>query len=391
MAAEAFGLDARPKAARRSGQPRTRRGHEICRKCGSVFPAFNRNAFPFVARLENPLSFSNPVTIPSGASSAYRHKLPAKAKRHWCFCTPARALSQMGNSLMSVSFELAQPESDVISIRPLQPTIGAEIGGVDLRSPLPEAVRDAIRAAVIKYKVVFFRDQPITREQQSAFAREFGPLYTHPTTRRPEEAVLPAVHHIVPIDRLSPEDSTVRYGTNNDQLRDGYHTDTSWRLVPAWGAVLRPIHLPEVGGDTIWVDAHLAYQGLPESVKVRLDGLHVTHDFRHSLLKAGHDYPVVAHKVIRTHRETDQHILWVNFTQKPNIIGLDRAENAELLTIILDQYRRPENQVRFSWRPGSLAFWDNRSTVHYAVRNYGDFPRLMERVLIADEPQYADL
>jgi taurine dioxygenase len=95
--------------------------------------------------------------------------------------------------------------------------------------------------------------------------------------------------------------------------------------------------------------------------------------------------------VVREHRETGKKILWVNYTQKPRILGLDRTENLELLTIILDQYRRPENQVRFSWRPGSLAFWDNRAAVHYAVRNYGDFPRLMERVLIADERLYADL
>jgi taurine dioxygenase len=192
----------------------------------------------------------------------------------------------------------------------------------------------------------------------------------------------------VPHDPPKPEDLTIR---NGEYLRDGFHTDTSWRLVPAWGAVLRPVNLPEVGGDTVWVDANLAYEGLPDAVKQRLEGLHVTHDYRSALLRSGHDYPIVAHKVVRVHRETGRKILWVNYTQKPQILGLDPAENLELLTIILDQYRRPEYQVRFSWRPGSLAFWDNRSAVHYAVRNYGDFPRLMERVLIADETLYADL
>ncbi len=289
---------------------------------------------------------------------------------------------------MSAVLDLARPESAGITITPLQPTIGAEIGGVDLRQPLPPAIRDAVRAAVLKYKVVFFRDQPITREQQADFARQFGPLYTHPSSKRPDREQIPAVHNIIPHDQYKPEDLTIRHG---DLLRDGYHTDTSWRLVPAWGAVLRAVNLPEVGGDTIWVDANLAYEGLTDQVKQRLEGAHVTHDYRNSLLREGHDYPVVAHKVVRTHRETGQKILWVNFTQKPRIIGLESAENLELLTIILDQYRRPEYQVRFSWRPGSLAFWDNRAAVHYAVRNYGDFPRLMERVLIADEPLYADL
>ncbi len=289
---------------------------------------------------------------------------------------------------MSAALDITAPKAGAITIRPLQPTIGAEIGGVDLRNPLPIEVRDAVKAAVLQYKVVFFRDQPITRTQQADFARQFGPLYEHPSTHRPEQEKLPSIHHIVPHDQQKPEDLTIR---NSDLLRDGYHTDTSWRLVPAWGAVLRPVNLPEVGGDTVWVDANLAYEGLPEAVKQRLEGLHVTHDYRNSLLCSGHDYPIVAHKVVRVHRETGQKILWVNYTQKPQIIGLDRAENLELLTIILDQYRRPEYQVRFSWRPGSLAFWDNRAAVHYAVRNYGDFPRLMERVLIADERLYADL
>jgi taurine dioxygenase len=94
---------------------------------------------------------------------------------------------------------------------------------------------------------------------------------------------------------------------------------------------------------------------------------------------------------VRVHRETGEKILWVNFTQHPYIIGLDRAESREILQLIVDQYRRPEHQVRFSWRKGSIAFWDNRAAVHYAVRNYGKFPRLLERILIADEPLYADL
>ena len=117
----------------------------------------------------------------------------------------------------------------------------------------------------------------------------------------------------------------------------------------------------------------------------------MTHDYRAALNQAGFDYPIVAHPVVRVHRETGKRILWVNFTQRPWIVGLDRAESRELLSIIHDQYRKPEHQVRFRWSPGTIAFWDNRAAVHYAVRNYGDFPRLLERILIADEPQYADL
>ncbi len=272
-----------------------------------------------------------------------------------------------------------------ITVRPLQPTIGAEIEGVDLSRPITTAQRDAIRAAVLKYKVIFFRDQPLTNEQHAAFAAEFGPLYTHPSTKRDPK--------ISPIHKIAAADAAIYEKRIHRDVGpgDGYHSETSWRLVPTWGAVLRDITLPDVGGDTIWVDAHLAYEGLSADLKARLEGLHVTHDFREALTGAGHEYPIVAHPVVRTHRETAKKILWVNLTQRPQILGVELAESRELLDEILRQYKRPEFQVRFSWRPNSVAFWDNRAAVHYAVRNYGDFPRVLERILIADEPLYADL
>jgi alpha-ketoglutarate-dependent taurine dioxygenase len=271
-----------------------------------------------------------------------------------------------------------------LTVRPLEPSIGAEIGGVDLRKPISDAVRDSIKSTLLQYKVVFFRDQELTSEQHAAFAARFGKLYTHPNTKRDEK--------IAHIHKISAEDFAKYERTADPTTIDaGYHTDTSWRLVPTWGAVLRAVHLPEVGGDTIWVDAGAAYDALPADFKTRLEGLHVTHDFRAALNRAGLDYPIVAHPIVRTHRETGKKILWVNFTQRPHIVGLDLADARAVLQQILDAYRKPEHQVRFSWRPNSVAFWDNRAAVHYAVRNYGDFPRVLDRILIADEPLYADL
>jgi alpha-ketoglutarate-dependent taurine dioxygenase len=289
---------------------------------------------------------------------------------------------------MTAVTETDVQQGGAVTVHPLQPTIGAEIGGVDLRSPLSSAARDQIKAAILQYKVVFFRDQDLDRDQHAAFARQFGPLYTHPSVNKPYADKVPAIHQI------SASDARKYAKLAELQKAEGwdpYHTDTSWRLVPAWGAVLRAVTLPEVGGDTIWVDAGLAYEGLPDDVKDGLDGLHVTHDYRAALLSSGHDYPIVAHPIVRTHRETGRKILWVNFSQHPWIVGFDREESRALLSIVHDQYRKPDYQVRFSWRPGSIAFWDNRAAVHYAVRNYGEFPRLLERILIADEPQYASL
>lgn len=267
----------------------------------------------------------------------------------------------------------------------LQPTIGAEVSGIDLSAPITPLQREAIRAAVLRYKVIFFRDQVLTDAQQAAFAGQFGPLYTHPTTRH--NAGLTPIHAIAAEDLKHAGD---RYLDHLDK-GDAYHTDTSWRLVPTWGAVLRDVKLPEVGGDTIWVDAHLAWKSLPEALQQRLEGLHVTHNFLGALKAVGHEYPIVAHPLVRRHRETGEKILWVNFSQQPQILGVELAESRDLLAQVLQQYKRPELQVRFSWRPNSVAFWDNRAAVHYAVRNYGDFPRQLHRVLIADEPLWSDL
>lgn len=276
-------------------------------------------------------------------------------------------------------------DSASLTIRPLQPTIGAEIEGVDLSRPLSAEDRETIKAAVLRHKVLFFRDQSLTNQQQAEFAANFGPLYTHPSSKR-DDKVAP-IHRIAAVDAAKYEKRIHR-----DVLPgDAYHSDTSWRLVPTWGAVLRAVTLPDVGGDTIWVDGNLAYEGLPAELKARIEGLHVTHDFREALVDAGHDYPIVAHPLVRTHRETGQKILWVNYTQRPQVLGVEIVESREILEEVLRQYKRPEFQVRFSWRPGSVAFWDNRAAVHYAVKNYGDFPRLLERVLIADEVPYADI
>lgn len=284
--------------------------------------------------------------------------------------------------------QVALKENDTASlvsldIRPIQPDIGAEIHGIDISRPLDPATRDAIRAAVIKHKVVFFRDQTLDSESQAAFARQFGPLYTHPSPNRDPR--------IAPIHKIAAADFKKVEYRNYAARGDVYHSDTSWRLDPTWGAVLRAVDLPERGGDTIWMDAHLAYEGLPDTLKERLEGLYVTHDFRRSLVPLGIEYPIVAHPVVRIHPESGQKILWVNSTLNPQILGLELAESRQLVDEIVDRYKRPEYQVRFSWRPGSVAFWDNRGSLHYAVRNYGDYPRVMERVLIADEPRYAPI
>ena len=260
-----------------------------------------------------------------------------------------------------------------LHITRLEPTIGAEIAGIDLRQPLTPALRDELRQLLLTHKVLFFRDQAINTEQQIAFAKEFGELYVHPTTQQ-NDPTLPQAHLI------EAQDERKLYGP---RISGRWHTDTSWLLQPTLGAVLRAVDLPEVGGDTLWADAGAVYRALPDELRAEIDHLHVVHDFKKALDKVGYDYPILAHPLVRTHPETGEDGLFINFSQNPSVIGWTPQQSKQLVDRLLLEFNKPEHQVRFKWRPGSVAFWDNRSTLHYPVYNYGDYPRRMERVLIA--------
>lgn len=266
-------------------------------------------------------------------------------------------------------------------ISPVQPALGAEVSGVDLKQPLTPELRDAIKAALLKYKVLFFRDQDLTHAEHVAFAGAFGPLYPHPTATGIEG--FPEIHRIA--RREFPQPTPGGFPDRKFAGPSVFHSDTSWRFIPTWGVVLKGVNIPEIGGDTIWVDAEKAYANLSDGFKAELEGKFATHDFREALHKAGKDYPIIAHPIVRTHPETGAKILWVNFSQKPQVLGLSRADSDALLVRILDEYRRPEYQVRLKWRPNTVVFWDNRATSHYAVQDYGDFPREVQRVLIAEK------
>jgi taurine dioxygenase len=279
--------------------------------------------------------------------------------------------------MSAVAVERATDFAADLVVEQLEPTIGAQISGIDLRQPLTAAQRDAIKALLLKHRVLFFRDQPITGEQQLALARQFGKVYEHPTTRR--------VEHRVKADSAQSHRISATIAKQEYKITSGtWHTDTSWLVRPAWGAILRTVDIPPLGGDTVWANGHAVYQGLSEETKEKIENLHVVHDFQTALQRIGLEYPIVAHRLVRIHPETGEKIVWVNFSQNPSIVGWDRAESAALLAEIHAGYSKPEVQVRFKWSPNSLAFWDNRAGLHYAVVNYGDYPRELERVLIED-------
>jgi taurine dioxygenase len=274
-----------------------------------------------------------------------------------------------------------------LEVEPLDSAFGVMIDGVDLSQPLDDGDRELIRTAVVVHKLAVFRDQWLSSAQHAAFAARFGDLYRHPTTELHPE--IPTLQVIRPPDPVKL--ARIKAEAGPMQISAGYHADTSWRLAPAWAGVLRPIRLPPVGGDTIWVDAERAFMDLDDEVKERLRGLHVTHDFSHALSPIGRHYPLVCHPMVHRYGATRAEALWVNFAARPRIIGLSEAENRDLLQLVIDQYDKPQHQLRLRWRLGMVAFWDNRSTVHIAVRDYGDFPRVLERALVEDQPAYAAL
>ncbi|MDB6141879.1 MAG: taurine catabolism dioxygenase TauD [Pseudomonas sp.] len=179
---------------------------------------------------------------------------------------------------------------------------------------------------------------------------------------------------------IQAEDARKLYGPRTSGR---WHTDTSWLLQPTLGAVLRAVDLPEFGGDTLWADTAAVYRALPDDLREEIDSLFVVHDFKKSLDLVGFDYPILAHPLVRTHPETGEDSLFINFSQNPSVIGWEPERSKRLIERLLHEVGKPEHQVRFKWRKNSIAFWDNRSTLHYPVYNYGDYPRRMERVLIA--------
>lgn len=271
---------------------------------------------------------------------------------------------------------------DRFGLRPLTPTIGAVVDGVDLGSSMDDDLLGDLRRALLEWKVLFFEGQEITRDQQRTFALRWGDVERHPFF----SYVQPGQTEV---DVVTLAKDAVTAGFENE-----WHTDLTWHRTPSFGALLRAVEVPEVGGDTLWADAAAAYDLLPESLRERIDGLTAIHDWRTSfglgmpgeaVAALAETFPPQEHPVVRIHPETGRRTLFVNriFTQR--IVGLGEAESDALLTRLVAQYDRPEVQCRFRWRVGSVAFWDNRATLHYAANDYFPNRRTMERISIAGD------
>lgn len=279
-----------------------------------------------------------------------------------------------------------------MKVQQLSRYIGAELSGVNLGDAArSDALFAEIKALLLKHKVLFLRDQDITRAEHVAFASKFGALEDHPVVGSDPDH--PGLVRIYRTDAKTP-------------YENNYHTDGLWRENPSMGAVLRCIECPEFGGDTIWVNMVEAYGQLPDEVKTRIATLRARASIEHSFgaampieerLALAAKHPPVEHPVVRTHPETGEKILFVgsftthfsNFHTPENVrYGLDKNPGAaQFLIHLQSQASIPEFQVRFRWQPNSVAIWDNRATQHYAVMDYHPAPRKMERAgIVGDKP-----
>jgi len=272
------------------------------------------------------------------------------------------------------------PPYERFGLVPLSPTIGAEIEGLDLRQPLDAALQQELNRALLEWKVLFFRDQCLDSTQHRDFAAHWGPLEVHPFL--PEGDI--------------PEVVRFTKGAEGKGYENVWHSDVSWREVPSLGSVLKAVEVPPVGGDTLWCDMYAAYEGLPDRVRARIDTLTAVHDFSRvfgrgmgpdELAAMQEKYPPVEHPVVRSHPETGRRLLYVNGGFTTHLVGLEPDESKALLRRLLAESSMPEYQCRFHWTPGAVAFWDNRSTQHYACSDYYPSVRVMERAtIIGDRP-----
>lgn len=267
--------------------------------------------------------------------------------------------------------------------QPMTPTIGVELLDCDLNK-FDATMIEEIRAALLKYRVVFFREQDLSQEAHIEFARQFGDLEIHPAT---------------PKDQENPEVLRIAHGPKSRGSENMWHSDVTWREAPSLGSILRAVELPAVGGDTLFANMVLAYERLSDEIKEKIEPLFASHDiarvFARRLGKKAeelHDkYPPMVHPVVRTHPETKERLIYVNGAFTDHIVDMDPEESRALLDTLYKTAWNPELQCRFRWEKGSMAFWDNRACQHFAASDYYPEVRVMERVTIAGDRPYFDV
>ena len=271
------------------------------------------------------------------------------------------------------------------AVAPLTPAIGGFVSGVDLARPLSEAVITKPTDAVAERHVLFFERQTLDPAAHRGFAARFGQLHVHP--------VYPHVDDV-------PEITSIETRADDLPDNDNWHTDVTFIETPPFGAVLTPRVLPSTGGDTLWGSNIAAYQALFAAIRGLLDKLTAEHSSetgfprsrwgvgarREKWEKALACNPPVVHPVVRT-IEGGQRGLFVNSGFTARILELTEKESDALLAFLFTHLAKPEFTVRWRWKLGDVAFWDNRLSTHYATLDYLPESRVMHRAaILGDRP-----
>lgn len=267
------------------------------------------------------------------------------------------------------------------NVQPLSGSVGAEITGVDLLSPLDDASIAEIRKIWLRHGVVFFREQPLDSAAFLAFARRFGEIIEYPFVKG-----LPDYPLIVPVLKLPHE---------RHNFGGIWHTDTTYLKEPPTATMLIARELPPYGGDTLFASSYAAFEGLSSGLQATLRGLRaVNSSAKATVTKTREDRLTDSatdkakseltseHPVVRTHPETGREALYINPGHTVRFAGWTEEESEPLLKYLFDFQIKPEFTCRFVWRPGSIAFWDNRCVLHNPVNDYHGHKRLLHRITL---------
>ena len=271
----------------------------------------------------------------------------------------------------------------MFKVEAITPVIGASISGISLNQDLKSDTVEKIYNALIKYQVIFFREQDLTPESHLKLAKRFGDI-------DPGHPVYPHVEGFQSIVLLKNDESS-RPDTND------WHKDLTFKSNPPFASILHGVSVPKIGGDTLWASMSAVYDSLTDGWKEDLEGLEAIHDmgtFRNDFYKEGGINSVnsalkkvgsAVHKVIEKHPISGKKYLNVNQSFTRNILNVSQGASDHILKFLFQLLARPEFQVRFRWQNDSVAIWDNRITQHYAVNDYLPNSRHMQRVTIIND------
>ncbi|CAM4322148.1 Taurine dioxygenase, alpha-ketoglutarate-dependent [Bordetella tumbae] len=275
-----------------------------------------------------------------------------------------------------------------IECRPLSFALGAEILGLDLRSPISDSDWEGVHQAFLQYGVLLIRGQSITREQHIGFSRRFGDLDEHESLPLDRNATFPELLMVTNDQKPDGSPSNSRY---TGQM---WHSDMSFTLAPALGSLLRAVEVPPVGGDTLFANMYVAYDALSERMKQMIEGLNGIHhsERKNSGLSTSWEKenqrlnPPVAQPVVRVHPETGRKALYIGEKVKC-FEGMTPEESRPLIDFLIRHATRPHFVYRHNWQPKDLLIWDNRCTAHLALGDYDPrYRRHLERTTVLGTP-----